>query len=77
MTNTACKFFKKFRGSMPPDPPRAFLIFNMLQNNFAEKQVRLKICRNWVPLPEKISEFAADMKTFFKGLISSNVFVFN
>ena len=30
MAITVCKFSKLFRGSMPPDPPRAFFILNML-----------------------------------------------
>ena len=68
MATTVCKFSKIFRGRHAPGPPRAFFILNMLQNNSAEK-MRLKICRIWVYLPEKISEYAPDMKTFFQGLI--------
>ena len=37
MVTAACKFPKIFWESMPQDPPRAFLILNMLQNNFAGK----------------------------------------
>ena len=63
-----CKFSIFFRGSMPSNPPRVLYILNMLQNNSARK-LRLKIWRNWVLPPEKISDYAPDMKTFFKGLI--------
>ena len=64
MATTVCKFSKMFRGSKPPYSLRVFFILHMLQNSSA-KNVRLKIYRNWVPLPEKISEYAPDMKTFF------------
>ena len=39
MATTICKFLKIFRGSMPPDPPRAFSILNagMLQSDSAKK----------------------------------------
>ena len=53
----------------------------MLQNNSAEKKLRLKICQILVPLPEKISDNAADMKiSFHKAFyvfFGSNVFVFS
>ena len=48
IATTIRKFSKFFRGSKPPDLPRAFFILNLLHNNSAEK-LRLKICRNWVP----------------------------
>ena len=43
MATTVRKFSKIFRGSMLPDPPKAFFILNMLQNISAEK-LPLKIC---------------------------------
>ena len=33
MATAVCKFSKIFWGSMPPDPPRAFFILNMLSNS--------------------------------------------
>ena len=80
MASTVCKFSKIFRGSMPQDAPRVFFIFYMLQND-SQVKLRLKICRNLVPLSEKVSEYAADIKTILKGLIyaffGSNVLVFS
>ena len=32
MAITACKFSKIFQGSMPPDPPRAFLVSHLASN---------------------------------------------
>ena len=51
------------------------------KNNFAGKNYAcIKICRNLVLFPEKISEYAADIKISFKELtyafLRSNVFVF-
>ena len=46
---TVSKFLKTFRGSIPPDPPRAiFLFLNLLQINFPEKNT-LKKCKNVMP----------------------------
>ena len=42
MATSVCKCSKIFRGSMPPDPPRAFFILNMLQNNSAGKNFTLE-----------------------------------
>ena len=54
---------------MPPEPPKTFFILNMLQNSFAEK-LRSKYKSNLgASLPEKNSDYALDMNTFFKGLI--------
>ena len=35
---TTCKFSKFFRGSMPPDHPRAFLVFKLASNLFCQKK---------------------------------------
>ena len=35
---TACKFSKIFRGSLPPDPPRAFLVSQVASNLFCRKK---------------------------------------
>ena len=51
--------------------PRAFFILNKLQNNSAVKKLCLKYVKIGCPFPEKISEYAADVKTFFKGLFTS------
>ena len=49
MTITVSKFLKTYRGSIPPDPPRAiFLFLNSLQINFPEKN-KLKKCKNFMP----------------------------
>ena len=48
MAITVSKFLKTFRGSIPPDPPRAiFLFLNLLQINFPEKNT-LKKCKNFM-----------------------------
>ena len=72
MTTAVCKFPEIVRRSMPSDPPNAFLFsicfkIILLQKNM----IRLKICQNLVPLPQRISEYAADLKTYFKGLFTS------
>ena len=54
---------------MPPDPLGPFF-FNMLQNNSARKTTLEIYVEFGYPLPEKISEYAADMKTFSKGLFT-------
>ena len=38
MATTVCKFSKIFRGSMPPDSPRAVFILNILENDSARKK---------------------------------------
>ena len=49
MAITVSKFLKTFRGSIPPNPPRAiFLFLNLLQINFPEKNT-LKKCKNFMP----------------------------
>ena len=77
MVTTVCKLSKIFRGSMPPDPPRAFFILNMLQNDSAgKKKTSQKYVKIWCPLPEKFSEYAADKNIYqrafsvFLGLTS-------
>ena len=64
--------FQKFSGGTCPRTPLELFVLsicfkiilsekNTLENNY------VKI---WCPLPEKILECAADMKTFFKGLFT-------
>ena len=49
MAITGSKFLKPFRGSIPPDSPRAiFLFHNLLQINFPEKNT-LKKCKSFMP----------------------------
>ena len=47
----ACKFSQIFLGSMPPDPPRAFLCLNQLQIISAEQNTLDKKCGNYAPPP--------------------------
>ena len=55
---TACKFSKIFRESMPPHPPRAFLVSQSFSNLFYRKKKRFKeIWKLWLP-PFKISRYA-------------------
>ena len=62
----------KFSGGVCPQTPRAFFILNMLQNNSSKKKMRFEIYfKIWCPFTKKISEYAAYMKTFFKGLFTS------
>ena len=44
---TARKFSKIFRRSMPPDPPRAFLVSQSASNLFCRKKILLKKCGNY------------------------------
>ena len=57
VTIAACKFSKNFRGSMPPDPPRAFasISFKLVLS----KKIRLKKVWKLLPPPSafKISRF--------------------
>ena len=53
---SACKFSKIFRGSMPPDPPIAF-VSQSASNLFCRKKIRLKKCGN-CGSPFKISRYA-------------------
>ena len=70
MATAVRNYLKIYRVNMPVDPPRAFLFsmcFKIIrpENIYAWKYVKI-----WCPLSEKISEYAADMKTFFKGLFT-------
>ena len=47
ITITACKFSKIFRESMPPDPPRAFLVSQSFSNLFCRKKNALKKYGNY------------------------------
>ena len=44
------QIFKNFKGSMPQDLLKLFLFLNQLQIVLL-KQIRLKKCENYVPLP--------------------------
>ena len=66
---TACKFSKTFRVSMTSDPPKTFFIFKCLNMILPEKNTLENISKFGAPSLKKNSEYAADMKTFFKGLI--------
>ena len=46
MATTVCKFSKIFRGSMPPDSPRAVFILNILENDSARKKNALENVAN-------------------------------
>ena len=72
MATTACKFPKIFRGSMPPDPPRASFILNMLQNDFAGKNTRDNMSKFNAPSLKKILNAPQTRKPFtpFLGLTS-------
>ena len=54
---TACNISKIFRRSMPPDPPRPFLVSQSASNLFCRKNT-LKKCGNYAPPPFKISRSA-------------------
>ena len=46
---TACKFSKFFRGTMPPDPPRAFFVSQSILNLFCRKNALEKCGKSWPP----------------------------
>ena len=56
----ACKFLKFLQGSMLPDPPRAFLVFQSVLNLFCRKKIRLKKVEIMPSPPFKISRYATD-----------------
>ena len=69
IATTVCKI-SKIPGKHAPGPPIGLFIFNMLQNNSA-RRITLEIYVEFgYPLPEKISDYAADIKTFSKGLFT-------
>ena len=47
---SACKFSKFFRGSVPPDPPRAFFVSQSILNLFCRKNALEKCGKSWPPL---------------------------
>ena len=62
--------FQKFSGgACPRIPLESFLVLKLFEINSAEKTL-LKSDENWCPFPEKISEYAPDMKTFSKALFT-------
>ena len=66
---------------MPPDPLESFLALKMLKNSSSGKNALEKSDENECPFPQKISEYAPDMKHFQKAYLrpfpSSNVFAFS
>ena len=81
MAIAVCKFSKIFQESVPPDPLEWFLVLKLLKIKFAETKLRLKKWQKLVPLPEKNSEYALDMKHFQKAysrpFTGLNVFAFS
>ena len=80
MVIAVCKFSEIFQGSIPPDPLESFLALKMLKNNSSGKNTLEKSDENRCSFPQKVSEYAPDMKhfqkTYFRPLRSSNVFAF-
>ena len=83
MATILYQFSKMFRGSMLPDPPRAFFVLNrpialfeiILQKKTLENMENLG-----APSLKKFLEFVTNIKTFqiaFNAFFGSNVFVFN
>ena len=70
MTIAVCrpKFLKISWGSMPPASLEPFLFLNLLRVNSAVKNTLEKMSKFIALVPEKISEYAPDMKVFI-GLI--------
>ena len=85
MINFHCKLFKKhesghcsmeifkcFPGEHASGPPYSrFWHLGCLKLTLPEKNTLEKSDENWCRLPEKISEYASDMKHFSKGLFTS------
>ena len=61
--------FQNFSGGSCPRNPLSLFILNILQNNSQGKTTLEIYVEMWCPLPENVSGYAADMRTFFKGLI--------
>ena len=68
MAIAICKFSKFFWGSVPPDSQESFLILKLLKIKSDEKTTLEKVTK-LVPLPEKISEYALDMKHFQRAYL--------
>ena len=49
---TPCKFSEFFRGSMPPDPLRAFCVSQSVLNLFCRKNALEKCGKSWPPVFE-------------------------
>ena len=64
--------FQKFSGrACSRTPLESFLLLRpSCLNLICRKKLRLKSDENWCPLPEKISEYAPDVKTFSKILFT-------
>ena len=69
---TSCKFSKIFRGSMPPDPSRAFLVSQSASNLFCRKKIRLKKCGSYGPSLLKFLATPVDNAKIFPQLMSKN-----
>ena len=62
---TACNFSKIFRGSMPPDPPRALLVSQSASNLFCQKTIRLtEMWKLWPPF--NVSRYAPVSSKYYK-----------
>ena len=70
MAITVCQFSKIFWRSIPPDPLESFLLLKLLKINSAGENYAWKRDKIWCFLPEKILEYASDMKQFQKGLFT-------
>ena len=57
---------------MPPDSQESFLILKLLKIKSDEKTTLEKVTK-LVPLPEKISEYALDMKHFQRAYLRFRV----
>ena len=53
--------FISFRGSMPPDPPRTFLVFQSASTLFGQKQLRLKKKSENYALPRPLKFLATPL----------------
>ena len=58
------QIFKNFSGEHAPGPLKSFLTLKMLKNNSSGKNTLEKSDENWCPFPQKIFEYAPDMKHF-------------
>ena len=63
-----CKFSKIFRGSIPRICLKPFL-FSIRFKIILPQKTTLENVKIWCHLPGNFSEYAADMKTFFKSFL--------
>ena len=62
--------YENFPEAHAPRPPRTFFILNCFKIILPKKPTLENVLK-FGTLPEKISEYAVDMKTFCKGLFTS------